>query len=125
MAFDPLEIVPIADLGSHVGRVATVRGFLYNKRGSKKLHFLEIRDGTGTVQSVVFAGDVSAETFETAGRLTQESSLVVVGEVRSHPKRAGEYEIGVKELSVLALAEPYPISPKEHGVDFLMDHRHL
>jgi asparaginyl-tRNA synthetase len=115
----------IADLGSHVGSNVTVYGWLYNRRSSKKLHFLEVRDGTGTVQAVVASGDVDSETFERAGHVPQESSLAVSGEVRAHPKRANEFELGVREIRVLAQALDYPITPKEHGVDFLMDHRHL
>ncbi len=115
----------IGDLGSHVGTSVTVYGWLYNRRSSKKLHFLEVRDGTGTVQAVVANGDVDPETFERAGHLPQESSLAISGEVRAHPKRANEFEIGVREMRVVAQALDYPITPKEHGVDFLMDHRHL
>jgi len=115
----------IADLERHVGSSVTVHGWLYNRRSSKKLQFLELRDGTGTVQAVVFSGDVTNDTFERASHLPQESSLAVTGDVRAHPKRVGEFELAVRELRVLAEAQPYPISPKEHGVDFLMDHRHL
>jgi asparaginyl-tRNA synthetase len=102
----------------------TLRGWLYNKRSSKKLHFLEVRDGSGTVQCIVDS-DAGAETFELAGTLAQESSLEIEGEVRAHPKRAGEFELGVRGLRVIARAADYPISPKDHGTDFLMDHRHL
>ncbi len=114
----------IAELGGRVGETVTLRGWLYNKRSSKKLHFLELRDGTGTVQCIVDS-DSGPVSFELAASVAQESSLEVVGEVRAHPKRAGEFELGVRELKLLARAEDYPISPKEHGTDFLMDHRHL
>ena len=120
-----VDAVSIDALGDHVGGVVQLSGWLYNKRSSKKLHFLELRDGTGIVQCVVFKGDVSPELFELAGRIPQESSLSLVGEVREHPKHKGVFEIGVKELSVIAEAAEYPITPKEHGTDFLMDHRHL
>ncbi len=119
------DAVSIDALSDHVGGVVQLSGWLYNKRSSKKLHFLELRDGTGIVQCVVFKGDVSPELFELAGRLPQETSLSLVGEVREHPKHKGVFEIGVKELSVIAEAAEYPITPKEHGTDFLMDHRHL
>jgi asparaginyl-tRNA synthetase len=113
-------------LSEHVGEEVELRGWLYNARSSGKLHFLEVRDGTGTVQCVVFKGDVAHEVFERAGHLSQETSLVVRGTVREHGKRKGEYELGVRELDVVAVpTAEYPISPKEHGVDFLMDHRHL
>jgi asparaginyl-tRNA synthetase len=115
----------IAELGDHIGATVALAGWLYNRRSSKKLHFLEVRDGTGIVQAVVFQGDVTPETFQQAGHLPQESSLELIGEVRAHPKHAGEFELAVRELRVLAEAAEYPISPKEHGVDFLMDHRHL
>jgi asparaginyl-tRNA synthetase len=117
--------VSIDALGGHVGETVTLSGWLYNKRSSKKLHFMELRDGTGIAQCIVFSGDVSAELFERAGHVAQETSLTVTGEVRAHPKHAGEFEVAVRELSVIGAAEDYPISPKEHGTDFLMDNRHL
>jgi asparaginyl-tRNA synthetase len=102
-----------------------LRGWLYNKRSSKKVHFLELRDGTGVVQCIVSSADVTPEVFEQAGNTPQESTIRVQGQVRAHPKHRGVFELGVTGLSVLSSAEPYPISPKEHGTDFLMDHRHL
>src|SRR5262245_60681649 len=120
-----MSATSIAELGGRVGQTVTLIGWLYNKRSSKKLHFLELRDGTGLVQCIVFQGDVSPELFEQAAHLGQETSLSVTGEVRAHPKRSGEFDIGVKQLELLHAADEYPISPKEHGTDFLMDHRHL
>ncbi len=121
-----VERAYIQDLEGHVGELIELKGWLYNRRGSKKLHFLELRDGTGIVQCIVFKGEVTAELFEAAGHLAQETSLRLVGEVRRHPKREAEFEIGVTELEVLgAPSAEYPISPKEHGTEFLMDHRHL
>jgi len=118
--------VYIEDLGKHVGEEVTLQGWLYNKRSSGKLHFMEVRDGTGTTQCVVFKGDVTPELFAAADRVAQEASLSVTGTVRAHAKRAGEFEVGVRELAVVGEpAGEYPITPKEHGVDFLMDHRHL
>ncbi|MEZ4371647.1 MAG: asparagine--tRNA ligase [Polyangiaceae bacterium] len=119
------EAVSVSDLGQHVGKTVHLRGWLKNMRSSKKLHFLELRDGSGTVQCVVFQGDVSPEVFTMAGGLTQESSLQILGEVREHPKQKGVYEIGVKDVTQLGGAVDFPISPKAHGTDFLMDHRHL
>ena len=121
----PMARVSIDSLHSHVGETVTLEGWLYNKRSSKKLVFLELRDGTGIVQCIVFKGDVSPELFQLADGLGQESSLRVVGEVRAHPKHEDTFEVGVKELTVLAPSDDYPISPKDHGTDFLMDHRHL
>ena len=118
--------VRIEDLGGHVGEKVTVEGWLYNKRSSGKLHFLEVRDGSGICQCVVFKGDVSPELFAEADKLTQETSLRATGVVREHAKIKGTYELGVSELTTIALpSREYPISPKEHGTDFLMDNRHL
>src|SRR6202161_786599 len=119
-------VVSIAHLSRHVGEEVLLRGWLYNKRSSGKLHFLELRDGTGIVQCVVFKGEVSPELFAAADRLQQETSLEVTGTVKEHGKIKGTYEVGVKDLKVVgAVAKEYPISPKEHGTDFLMDNRHL
>ena len=116
----------IEDLGKHVGETVTLRGWLYNRRSSGKLHFLELRDGSGIVQCVVFKGNVSPETFQQADHILQESSVEVVGTVKEHGKIKGQYELDVKDLKVLApTSQEYPISPKEHGTDFLMDNRHL
>ncbi|MCU0683634.1 MAG: asparagine--tRNA ligase [Polyangiaceae bacterium] len=121
-----MTIIAIEELGKHVGETVTLRGWLYNKRSSKHVHFLELRDGTGIVQAVLGAKDVPADDFARAERLTQESSLQVTGVVRAHPKREGVYELGATGFElVAATTAEYPISPKEHGTDFLMDHRHL
>ncbi len=104
----------------------TLRGWLYNKRSSGKLHFLELRDGFGVVQCVMSKRDVGEEIFARAHELTQESSLAVTGKVSAHPKREGVFEIHVEDWQLIALtSDAYPISPKEHGTEFLMDHRHL
>jgi asparaginyl-tRNA synthetase len=116
----------VENLGSHVGQVVKLSGWVRGLRSSGKLHFITLRDGTGDVQCVVFRGDVTPETFEQAGHLKQEASLSLEGEVKAHPKQAGVYEIQVRGLSVIAQPTgEFPISPKEHGTDFLMDHRHL
>ncbi|MCL2724202.1 MAG: asparagine--tRNA ligase [Polyangiaceae bacterium] len=118
--------VSIAHLSDHVGEEVTVCGWLYNKRSSGKLHFLEVRDGSGIVQAVVFKGNVSPELFALADHIQQETSLEVFGLVKEHGKIKGQYELQVKDLKVMAApAREYPISPKEHGTDFLMDNRHL
>lgn len=118
--------VYVEKLKNHVGETVTIKGWLYNIRSSGKLHFLEVRDGTGVVQSVVFKGDVSPEMFELAGSLTQETSIVITGEVKAHPKQPGVFEVSVKGLELIARpTQEYPITPKEHGTDFLMDNRHL
>lgn len=118
-------MVTIAELGKHVGKEVKLAGWLYNSRSSGKLVFLVIRDGTGLCQCVVFSGNVNPETFAKANTLTQESSFSVVGTVKENPKQPGVYELDVKELEVLGESVDYPISPKDHGVGFLMANRHL
>ena len=118
--------VQVRDLTEHVGDAVTLRGWLYHRRSSGKLHFLEVRDGTGIVQCVVFKGNVSPETFALADRIPQESSIEVRGIVKRHAKIEGQFEIDATDVRVLAaVTREYPIGPKEHGTDFLMDNRHL
>ncbi|HET6314065.1 MAG TPA: asparagine--tRNA ligase [Chloroflexia bacterium] len=119
-------VVYIADLKDHDGQVVTVRGWLMHHRDKKKLQFLVLRDGTGTVQAVAFIDDVPPESWEKIGRLTQESSVMVTGTVRKDERAPGGYEISVKDIDVFQVAgADYPIANKEHGVGFLMEHRHL
>ena len=120
-----MERIRVADIGRLEGQDVELRGWLYNKRSSGKLHFLQLRDGSGVVQCVVFKGDVTAEIFELCSHLTQETSLVIRGEVRSDERSLIGYELGVKAVEVIQEAHEYPITPKEHGVAFLLDHRHL
>jgi asparaginyl-tRNA synthetase len=115
----------IIDLGRHLGEEVTLKGWLYNKRSSGKLAFLEVRDGSGLIQAIVSKKEVPQETWTAAEEVTQESSIILTGVPREHPKRPGVYEMDVRSLTVLQLTRDYPISPKEHGVEFLMDHRHL
>ncbi|MCD6336344.1 MAG: asparagine--tRNA ligase [Candidatus Latescibacteria bacterium] len=115
----------ISEIGKHEGQEVTIRGWLYNKRSSGKLHFLQVRDGTGIVQCVVFKGDVSEEVFRRSDAATQESSVVVQGVVRADTRSAIGFEVGVTELEIVQTAQEYPIAKKDHGVGFLMDHRHL
>ena len=117
--------VHAGDLGTQVGSSVTVRGWVYNRTDKGKLRFLLIRDGTGTVQAVVFAGNVSEEVFSAADSLTQESSVEVTGEVRKDARAPGGFELDVAHLRIVHKAAPYPITPKEHGTSFLMEHRHL
>jgi len=114
------------ELSAHVGQKVTLRGWLYNKRSSGKLHFIELRDGFGIVQCVMAKAEVGEEAFAAADKITQESSIEVTGAVRAHPKRPGVFELNADSVRLLAAtAGEYPITPKEHGTDFLMDHRHL
>jgi len=119
-------VILSSQLGAHVGQKVTLCGWLYNKRSSGKLHFIELRDGLGLVQCVMGKKDVGDEAFAAADKVQQESAIEVTGEVREHPKRPGVYELSVSAFRQIAsTAREYPISPKEHGTDFLMDHRHL
>lgn len=115
----------VEDVGQHEGEEVVIKGWLYNKTDKGKLQFLLIRDGTGIIQAVGYQDDLSSESFEAIQRLTQESSIVVTGRVRADQRAPGGYELSITDLEVVQLAETYPISPKEHGVGFLMDHRHL
>ncbi|MEW6128231.1 MAG: asparagine--tRNA ligase [Acidobacteriota bacterium] len=115
----------IRDIAHHVGQEVTIKGWLYNIRSSGKLMFPQIRDGSGIIQGVVFKPGVSEKVWEDVNSLTQESSIIVRGEVREHPKQPGVYELDIKDLEVVQIAQEYPITPKEHGVEFLMDNRHL
>jgi asparaginyl-tRNA synthetase len=120
--------VLIADLHQHDGQTVTVRGWLYDRTDKGKLQFLKVRDGSGICQAVAFIKDLSPEAFEAAKSLPQESSLEITGVVRADaraPGYPGGYEIGIKSIQVLQAAENYPITPKDHGVEFLMDNRHL
>ena len=117
--------VYIEDIAQHEGQEVTLKGWLYNKRSSGKLHFLQVRDGTGIMQCVVFKNDVPLEQFALADHITQESSLIVRGTVRADNRAPLGFELTVTDLQVLQVADGYPITPKEHGVAFLLDHRHL
>ncbi len=120
-----VEQVYLKHIGQHVGSEVEIRGWLYNKRSSGKILFLIIRDGTDLIQGVVVKSEVPQEVFEGAKRLTQESSLIVRGVVREEPRAVSGYELAVTGLEIVQLAEEYPITPKEHGVEYLLDRRHL
>ncbi len=115
----------IADLSKHAGEEVTIKGWLYNLRSSGKILFPQLRDGTGIVQCVVLKSSVTPEIWESLKGLGQESALVVRGQVREDKRAPGGYEIDVSDASVIQSAQDYPISLKEHGTEFLMDHRHL
>lgn len=119
------SFVYIESLGKHIGEEVTLRGWLYNKRGKGKLQFLILRDGTGICQCVIFKDNLSEEKFEDAKKLNQESSFSVTGKVIATEKAPGGYEIEVTDLSIFHIAVDYPITPKEHGDSFLIEHRHL
>lgn len=121
------ERIYIEDIAEHVDETVTLKGWLYNSRSSGKLHFLELRDGTGFMQAVMFKGDVSPELFDATGHLRQETSVVVTGKVRADERAPFiPFEMGIENLEVIAEpTQDYPITHKEHGVAYLMEHRHL
>ena len=118
-------IAYIEEIARFEGQEVTIRGWLHNRRSSGKIHFLTVRDGTGFIQCVMSRKSVGEEVFERADHLSQESAIVVHGTVRADSRAPGGYELDVTNLEVVSEAEPYPITPKEHGVDYLMDRRHL
>lgn len=123
----PLRI-QIADASKHEGETVSIPGWLYNLRKSGKIAFPLLRDGTGIMQCVAVKAQLPEEAFETIKNLTQESSLIFTGKIRAEQRAAGGFEMDVESVEVLqrvSEGDPYPITPKEHGVDFLMDHRHL
>jgi len=116
----------IASLSSHVGNGITVRGWVSHLRSSGKIAFVVMRDGTGILQCVIVKSQVPAEVWERFSQLTLETSLAVTGDVRAEPRAHGGFELGVSDLVILGTSPiDYPVQPKEHGVDFLLDHRHL
>lgn len=117
--------VYIEHIAAHVGTPVTIKGWLANRRSSGKIHFLQVRDGSGFIQAVMSKAQVGDEAFATADHLSQESAIVVHGTPRADSRAPGGYELDVTGLEVVAAAKDFPITPKEHGVDFLMDRRHL
>ena len=115
----------IENIGKHEGQEVNVKGWLHNRRSSGKIHFLILRDGTGFIQAVMSKAAVGDDMFKAADHLSQETSVVVGGTVRADTRAPGGYEIDVKTLEVIGESHDFPITPKEHGVDFLLDRRHL
>ncbi len=121
-------VTTIAEIGKHEGQTVTIRGWLYNLRESGKLLFPIFRDGSGVIQGVVPKSAVPPEIFDAVKSLTQESSVIIEGKVRGDKRAPGGYELDVSNVQIIQRVpdnDPYPISLKEHGVDFLMEHRHL
>ncbi|MFA5403653.1 MAG: asparagine--tRNA ligase [Ignavibacteria bacterium] len=117
--------VYIEKISQYVGQEITIKGWLYNIRSSGKLMFPELRDGTGVIQGVVSKKEVSEKVWDDFSKLTQESSLIVKGVVSKHPKKENVFELQINDVEIVQISEPYPITPKEHGIDFLADKRHL
>jgi len=120
-----LEKIQIIDANKHVGEVVKIGAWVANKRSSGKIAFLQLRDGTAYFQGVVVKNDVSEEIFHLAKELPQETSIWVTGEIREDSRSKFGYELGVQDIEVVGESHDYPITPKEHGTEFLMDHRHL
>ena len=118
-------IAYIEDIARFSGQQVTIRGWLHNRRSSGKIHFLVIRDGTGFIQAVMSRNDVTEATFQRADHLSQESSIIVTGLVHEDKRAPGGYELHLSDLQNVAPSGAYPITPKEHGVDYLLDRRHL
>src|SRR5215831_20794340 len=115
----------IEDIAKFDGQPVTIKGWLAGRRSSGKIHFLQIRDGSGFIQAVMSKAAVGDETFARADHLSQESAVTIHGTARADKRAPGGYEIDVTGLEVGSEAHDFPITPKEHGVDFLMDRRHL
>ena len=115
-------ISSISEVGKHVGQDVTIQGWMYNRRSGKNIHFLQLRDGTGMMQGVCVQAEVSPEVWDIASKLTMESSCRVTGTVRGHPKDPNVFELTVKQVEAIQIADEFPISKKEHGPDFLLDH---
>jgi asparaginyl-tRNA synthetase len=120
-----MDRIYVEDLSKHIGEELTLQGWLYNKRSSGKIRFLVMRDGTGIIQGVVVKNAVSDEIFGKFDELTQESSFTMRGKIRKEDRAPGGYEMEVSDIKTTNVAKDYPITPKEHGVEFLMDRRHL
>lgn len=117
--------VYINEVGNHVGQEVTVKGWLYNHRSSGRIRFLLVRDGSGMIQATVVKNEVPEDVFDRSDHIPQESALIVHGVVREDARAPGGYELTVRDLTVVQEAQDYPITPKEHGTGFLMQHRHL
>ncbi len=125
MPVSTLQWIRVADAGRFDGQEVGVQGWLYHRRSSGKILFLVLRDGSGLIQCVASRQDLGEESFARLDALPQESALKIVGTLRADARAPGGYELGVVRAEVVHESEPYPIAPKEHGVEYLMDHRHL
>jgi asparaginyl-tRNA synthetase len=115
----------VSEVCRHAGETVELRGWIANRRSSKKIRFLQVRDGSGIIQCTVLKDHVSSDVFELTDTIPYESSVVVRGEVIEDSRSPGGFELRVDDVEVVSEAQPYPITKKEHGVSFLMDHRHL
>ena len=120
-----MKYILVTDIAEHIGEEIILKGWVRNIRHSGKLLFIIFRDGTGDVQCVAFQPELGEEKFNQAKHLTLESSIIITGIVRNHPKLQDQYEVAVTDLAIIQIAEDYPIGKKEHGADFLLSNRHL
>ncbi|MBM3312947.1 MAG: asparagine--tRNA ligase, partial [Candidatus Aminicenantes bacterium] len=120
-----MKWVYIEDIAAAKDQDVEVRGWVYNTRSSGKIRFILVRDGTGILQTTIFSEREDDPLFRAFDRLTQETSVIVRGRVREDRRAPGGYELAVREVEILQIAENYPITPKEHSTPFLMEHRHL
>jgi asparaginyl-tRNA synthetase len=120
-----MQKIYIKDLSQYIGQEVTLSGWLFNKRSGGKIKFLVLRDGSGYLQCVYFKGNVSEDVFNMADRIGQESSIEVIGKVKVEPRAPGGFELDATDLHLISEAHDYPITPKDHGIEFLMDNRHL
>ena len=120
-----MQKIHISNLKNYVGQEVTLQGWLFNKRSSGKVRFVILRDGTGYVQCVFFKGNLDEETFDLADKIGQESSIEITGKVKEEPRAVGGFELDGTGLQVIQDAKDYPITPKDHGIEFLLDNRHL
>lgn len=120
-----MQKIYISELNQYVGQEISIKGWLYNKRSSGKIKFLVLRDGSGYLQCIYFKGNVSEEVFDKADKISQESSIIVTGKVKEEKRAPGGFELDATGLEIIHEAKEYPITPKDHGVEFLMDNRHL
>lgn len=120
-----MKWVYIEDIAEHKDQEVEIRGWVYNKRSSGKIRFLIVRDGTGIIQGTLFSSEKDNPLFQMFDRLTQESSLILRGLVREDKRAASGFELSINDIEIIQIAEEYPITPKDHGIPFLMEHRHL
>ncbi|MGD8538222.1 MAG: OB-fold nucleic acid binding domain-containing protein, partial [Candidatus Aminicenantes bacterium] len=120
-----MKWVYIEDIARFKGQDVEIRGWVYNKRSSGKVRFILVRDGTGLIQTTMYSAEKDSSLFVKFDELTQESSVILCGTVREEKRAPGGFELSISDLEVVQVAEEYPITPKEHGIPFLMAHRHL
>src|ERR671914_39976 len=118
-------VIYVEDIARYSGQRVPTRGGLHNRRSSGKIHFLSVRDGTGFIQAIVSKATVGDEKFKRADHLSQETAIIVHGTVRADSRAPGGYELDVSDFEIVSPSTDYPITPKEHGVDYLLDRRHL